>query len=89
VLDINTPANATWEYQFIEVYMETNNMKPLIIGNIYRLPRQTIENIKEFTNDMSVVLSDTIKNRTEVLICPDFNLDLLKSQRKYSYLKLS
>ena len=67
--------------------METNNMKPLIIGNIYRIPRQTIENIKEFTSDKSVGLSDTIKNRTEVLICGDFRST--QSQRKYSYLKLS
>ncbi len=49
-----------------------------MIGNIYRLPRELVENYTEFINEFTPVLAGLEKNRNDVIINGDFNADLLK-----------
>jgi len=79
ILEIVDDPNV-WDGVFIEVDLENFDRKPrkLVLGNIYRPPRDSVENTNSFINDLDKILSDFQKTTAEVLIAGDFNLDLLK-----------
>ncbi len=53
-----------------------------MIENIYRLPRELVENYTEFINEFTPVHAGLEKNKYEVVITGDFNDDLLKINEK-------
>ena len=77
VLKINGSESKTWEYQFIRVHL--NNKRNVIIGNVYRPPRDLLENYNTFIIELGRVLRDL---GGDVIISGDFNIDLLKIQEK-------
>ena len=68
-----------WDGQFIEIYLETDRSvtNKIIIGNFYRPPRQTIENVTMFISDLEKIFNN-FKNKRDAILTGDFNLDLLK-----------
>ena len=52
-------------------------MTNLVIGNIYRPPRNNINDINSFTDEINLVFNELI-NYKNVAISGDFNIDLLK-----------
>ena len=73
-----------WDGLFLEVYLRNANCnvecrrKKVIIGNIYRPPRETVENYTTFIGELEEILSTTLRNNKEIIIAGDFNIDLLK-----------
>ena len=65
-----------WDGLFVEISLQ--NSKRLIIGNIYRPPRTIVENYRLFNEELNEIMTDLQRNRSEVIIAGDFNLDLLK-----------
>ena len=74
VLSVQSNSNC-WDGIFLEIELEN---RKLIVGNIYRPPRNLIENYSTFCDELNDVLSAFNRCRHEVIICGDFNLDLLK-----------
>ena len=66
-----------WEGQFIEISGDDLN-KNIILGNVYRPPRNNQDNISKFMDDMKVILEKIGRSKAESLILGDFNFDLLK-----------
>jgi len=63
---------------FIEIFNNLNNKESkLILGNIYRPPRNTKDDIDKFISNLNDTFND-LKYYKNVTICGDFNLDLLK-----------
>ena len=86
VLDIEYKKE-TWDGIFIEVSAicanETSlNTRKIILGNIYRPPRNTIEDYKIFLDDLNHILNIFQTSRAEVIISGDYNIDLLKMHEK-------
>ena len=79
-LDIYKKLNI-WEGQFIEVTSNTINKK-IILGNIWRPPRDIIENYQTFIEELYHKLVDLHKLKSEVMIAGDYNIDLLKIKEK-------
>jgi hypothetical protein len=78
ILDINSSSNI-WDGLFIEIYEKNANMaKKLIIGNIYRPPRNNVDNYRNFIDEINEIMSNLQRSRSEIVIVGDFNLDLLK-----------
>ena len=73
-----------WDGLFIEVHINDSpySTKSLIIGNIYRPPRDNLENYGIFMNEMEQILHNFQRNNKEVIITGDFNIDLLKIREK-------
>ena len=74
-----------WDGQFIEVNVSNfseNHTKKVVIGNIYRPPRNNIDNLKTFVNDIDLVLNKIQNLRSEAVVMGDFNIDLLKINDK-------
>ena len=65
-----------WENQFIEISGE-GVTKNIILGNIYRPPKTTIDSYSLFTEEFTNILSSLEKSRSEVIIAGDFNINLL------------
>ena len=73
----------SWDSQFVEVSLQSDLVAPvidrqkLLIGNIYRPPRQTVEDIGEFKNEFYNII-ENLQNYKHVILTGDFNIDLLK-----------
>ena len=77
-----------WDGLFIEIKHE--NMKnSIIVGNIYKPPKDNnnCDIVKGFVSELEPILSDLINTNSEVLICGDYNINLLKinSESHFSY----
>lgn len=72
----------TWEGQIIQVKKGKYLNKPINIGNIYRPPKDLIENYTEFIQEFGSILDKFENNNNEVIVTGDFNIDLLKVNEK-------
>lgn len=69
---------------FIEIFLssvETQRTSRVVLGNVYRPPRDVIHNYNTFTAKMERTLSE-LQNCANVIIAGDFNIDLLKMNEK-------
>ena len=59
-------------------------LKNIILGNIYRPPRENLsnENVQLFINELTPVLVDLIKFASDIVLAGDYNIDLLKMQQR-------
>jgi len=74
--------STAWEAMFIEI---ENLNKSVIIGNIYRPPRESNELINIFNDAFNKAMSNKlIKGKTKI-ISGDFNINLLKINEKIMY----
>ena len=66
-----------WEGKFIEI---SSNLlqKNIILGNIYRPPRDITDNYNLFISQLTPVLDLLNRKNSHVVIAGDFNIDLLK-----------
>ncbi len=71
-----------WEGQFIQVKKSRFLAKPIILGNIYRRPLETIKDYQEFIEQFKPVLKKIDSSNSDVAICGDFNIDLLEINNK-------
>ena len=69
-----------WEGLFIE--LKNNFHKSVVIGNIYRPPRDININYQRFIRELTPILSAFEKRNAEVILAGDFNIDLLQVNRK-------
>ena len=70
-----------WDGIFLLIQGE--NIKPFILANIYRAPKPDNASIEGFLREFSPILETYAKDFKNIVICGDFNLDLLKiSQRE-------
>jgi hypothetical protein len=77
IIDISSASNI-WDGIFIKVSINYANIrKKVILGNIYRPPRPTVENITTFIQEFNHLMN-SLRNYKNVIITGDFNLDLLK-----------
>ena len=74
--------NTNWEYQIIDIKLETPLKKKLRIGNIYRLPRETSTDSENFLSEFSDVLQHYSNSCSDMVLCGDFNINLLKINEK-------
>ena len=70
-----------WERQFIKISGDGIS-KEIIIGNIYRPPKELIEHYLSFINDFSQLLSRLQTNNAEVILAGDFNINILQINEK-------
>ena len=71
-----------WEGQVIQVKKNDNLSRPVTIGNIYRPPRELVEEYREFLTEFNPVLDKLCKVNGETILTGDFNIDLLKINEK-------
>ena len=75
-LDLYKKSNL-WEGLFLEIFSEKLKKK-IILGNIYRQPRDRNEDIKSFLNEYCDIIAKITDKTHDIIIAGDFNIDLLK-----------
>ena len=77
-----------WDGLFLEIKHE-NIKNKIIVGNIYKPPKDNNNsgNVNGIINELEPILSDLSNTNSEVLICGDYNINLLKinSGQHFSY----
>ena len=68
-----------WECLFIQVYGEATGGCKHIIGNVYRPPRERVDQIDQFLNEFNVIL-ESLDKFDNVHIAGDYNLNILNHQ---------
>ena len=70
-----------WDGLFLEIEDRRSSptciSKNIIIGNIYRPPRNNVDNLSVFTNELNELMMKLQRQRHEAVIVGDFNLNLL------------
>ena len=74
--------STSWEGMFIEI---ENLNKSLIIGNIYRPPRESNEQITKFNDEFNKAVHHKLIQGKKMIISGDFNINLLKINEKIMY----
>ncbi len=77
----------TWKGQFIEVKEGEHLTKPIIIGNIYKPPKDTLENYYELLTELEPIVKTLESNKNETIITGDFDIDLLKINEKHVFIE--
>ena len=70
-----------WEGLFIKITGEKLN-KYVIVGNIYRPPRNQNHNYQSIISDITSILSALNTRNSEVILAGDYNIDILKIASK-------
>ena len=76
-----------WEGQYTEV--KNNNNFRIIIGNIYKPPRNNNNNanIEQFTNELKPILQKIDKEKCDVALAGDWNINLLLLNERLKFQK--
>ena len=75
-----------WDGIFVEISFEIGYInRKVIIGNIYRPPRDNADNYNTFFNDLDELFT-SLRRTSDIVLVGDFNIDLLKINVK-SYAK--
>ena len=74
--------STAWEAMFIEI---ENLNKSLIIGNIYRPPRESNELLTKFNDELNKAMHHKLIKSKKIIISGDFNINLLKINEKIMY----
>ena len=81
-LEIDDSQSNIWEGQFISIKI---NEKKLILGNIYRPPKDRIDNYSCFIEEFTTILTSF---HGEVLVGGDFKIDPLKIKENQYFLNI-
>ena len=76
-------SSVLWESLFLEVTLADG--KNIIIGDIYRAPREEVNIITTFIVELSHILTLLNRMKLPVYLCGDYNINLLKMHEKNSY----
>ena len=66
---------------FIEISNVRNNQN-IIIGNIYRPPKESVRHLNDFHDDFMETVHLLPQRSNEIILAGDFNIDLLKIRSK-------
>ena len=67
-----------FESLFVEIWKKNSHYQKYIIGNIYRLPVYVADDLNVFINEFTDLLIVLRARSKSVLLCGDYNIDLLK-----------
>ena len=73
---------STWEHQFLEILVDDQTKTKLVLGNIYRLPKETNSDYDDFMNEFDSIYQQIHHGSANIALFGDFNIDLLKIKEK-------
>ena len=82
LIDFTHQNPQTWEGMFIEI---ENLNKTVIIGNIYRPPRESNHEISQFIDELNITIQNRKLRNKNFILSGDFNINLLKLNEKQVY----
>ena len=65
-------------YESVWAEIKNKKSKNIVVGCIYRHPKSLKSDISEFNKYLDATLSKLVKEKKEIYLCGDFNIDLLR-----------
>ena len=79
MIPISSRSTSTlFESLFVEIWKKNSHYQKYIIGNIYRLPVYVADDLNLFINKFTDLLIVLRARSKSVILCRDYNIDLLK-----------
>ena len=79
ILSVPDYSSNIWENLFIQVYGQITGGSKIVIGNVYRPPRDRVELLDKFLLEFNTII-ESLESFNSVHIIGDYNLDVLKCQ---------
>ena len=79
IVTVSNDSTNIWEQLFVQVYGAATGNSKIVIGNIYRPPRNQVDLIDTFLVEFNNML-ESLESYNSVYVTGDFNLDLFKCQ---------
>ena len=78
--------SSVWENLFVQI-KGTGHSRDMIVGNVYKPPKDnnSIDNIQTFTSELEAVLFSLKNTNSEVVLCGDYNINLLNLECRVSF----
>ena len=73
------------ENLFVKITHRSQNTKKYIIGNVYRVPNETVHDLQIFNDEFAETLEILQSKRLQIYLCGDYTIDLLKIYQKNQY----
>lgn len=74
---IPTYSGNLWECIFVEIYGQATAGRKIVVGNVYRPPRERVELLDRFINEFMIVL-ESLQHYDQVYTGGDYNIDMFK-----------
>ena len=76
--DIYNQNSTVYESMFLKIHNKSSKFIKYIIGNIYRRPSSTIDELGQFIDEFTTVTQNLQEQHTKSYLCGDYNINLLK-----------
>ena len=63
---------------FLKIYKKSSKFTKYIIGNIYRRPSSTLDELAQFIDEFTTVTQNLQEQHIKSYLCGDYNINLLK-----------
>ena len=67
-----------YESMFLKIYKKSSKFTKYIIGNIYRRPSSTLDELAQFIDEFTTVTQNLQEQHIKSYLCGDYNINLLK-----------
>ena len=67
-----------YESMFVKIHNKSSKFNKYIIGNIYRRPSSTIDELGQFIDEFTTVTQNFQEQHMKSYLCGDYNINLLK-----------
>ena len=76
--DVYNQNSTVYESMFLKIYNKSSKFIKYIIGNIYRRPSSTVDELGQFIDEFTMVTQNLQKQHIKSYLCGDYNINLLK-----------
>ena len=70
---------------FSILFKKSSKFTKYIIGNIYRRPSSTLDELAQFTDEFTIVTQNMQELHIKAYLCDDYNINLLKINSSLHY----
>ena len=76
--DIYNQNSTVYESMFLKIYKKSSKFTKYIIGNIYRRPSSTLDELAQYIDEFTTVTQNLQEQHIKYYLCGDYNINLLK-----------
>ena len=76
--DVYNQNSTVYESMFLKIYNKSSKFIKYIIGNIYRRPSSTVDELGQFIDEFTIVTQNLQEQHIKSYLCGDYNINLLK-----------
>ena len=73
--------STVYESMFLKIYKKISKFTKYIIGNIYRRPSSTLDELAQFIDEFTTVTQNLQEQHIKSYLCVDYNINCFKDRQ--------